>query len=284
MNPRTLVNIIDAEKLLLLNSNDASMSLLEPNVITSSHIIGVSNNQLWIQNLVENEKDIDEFKDNSLVDTYSCDEFKVNSLVDTYSCGEEIIQITKHAANDSSKKKHVGCLYAWIVKVTNEIEVLLIAWKYDHEMLVWNKIGDTIQIINNQYPIKYKLLESETTIQIIYDNNPDTIQIIVPVEFKLLRSEDLIMILFGGIYIWTAKTDKGIHLLNYWDELQLYDFYWDELEFYDLESYNSHFVKSPRFGQILKNMNETNVIMYKNIRTNECFKYENLLECYVEDL
>ncbi|KAF0467433.1 hypothetical protein F8M41_025996 [Gigaspora margarita] len=229
MNPRTLVNVIDAEMLLL--------SI-------------VSNNQLWIQNLVKNENHIDEFK--------------VNSLVNVYSCGEEINQIIRDA-NFTLEKKYVGSLFTWIVKVINKKDILLTAWKYDHEMLVWIKIGDTIQIINN-HNIKFKLLESEDTIQIIDNNNS--------VKFKLLGSEDLISILFGGIYIWTASTGKGIHLLHYWNEFELYD----------LESYNSHFLKSPRFGQILEKMNETNDIMYKNIRTNECFKYEDLLECFVEDL
>ncbi|CAG8453393.1 17876_t:CDS:2 [Dentiscutata erythropus] len=154
MNLRALINILDAEILFLLNSEDESTRLLEPNIITSSHIIGVSNNQLWIQNLVKNKDHIDEFK--------------VNSLVDIYSCGEEIGQIIRDI-NFPLTKIHVGCLYTWIVKFTNEMAVLLTAWKYDHEMLIWNKIGDMIQII--------KLLGSEDTIQTIDNNDSSLLQL-----------------------------------------------------------------------------------------------------------
>ncbi|CAG8856944.1 13087_t:CDS:1, partial [Gigaspora margarita] len=124
MNPRTRVNIIDvdAENLLqfkLTNNEDASTRLLEPNVITSDHVIGVSNDQLWIQNI----------------------EFKVNSLVDTFFCRKQINQIIKDAGKSTFpvKQEHHGDVYSWIVEFTNNMEVLLIAQKYDHEIRIWNK-------------------------------------------------------------------------------------------------------------------------------------------------
>ncbi|CAG8841605.1 3169_t:CDS:1, partial [Gigaspora margarita] len=91
--------------------------------------------------------------------------------------------------------------------------------------------------------------------------------------FKLLESEDLLSILFRGIYIWTANTDEGINLLHY-----------RKFDRYDLEPENSYFLKSPRFGRILKNMNK-NAFMYKTIGTNEkYFKYDDLLKYYIKDL
>ncbi|CAG8565250.1 11263_t:CDS:2, partial [Dentiscutata heterogama] len=250
---------INARKLFQLRLDDTSEKYLYPNVIISDFIVGVWDNKVWIQSLVKDAKEwIDylrkELNDYNRISVHFCAkeiELTIKStLARAKSClDDNLTKVIK------KKSYYNGYLFTWIVEETDE-NTFLTAWKFDHEALVWNKVGNKIQTFLS--------------------------------ELKLLTSEDIMAISQKGIYIWTADIGNEIKLLFYWGSIRLvkpkthYELIYDQLNFLNKRLvFSKNSLPPPSFSQLISH---PSFDCYMDTNTRTWFLFEDLLDYYMNDM
>ncbi|CAG8599872.1 9131_t:CDS:2 [Dentiscutata erythropus] len=212
-----------------LSNHDTSEKYLYPNVIISDFIVGVWDNRVWIQTLVKDAKEWIGYLRKELNDY---------NRISVHFCAKEIeltikttLERAKTCLDDDltrvieKKSYYNGYLFTWIVEETDE-NTFLTAWKFDHEALAWNKVGNKIQTFLS--------------------------------ELKLLASEDIMTISQKGIYIWTADIGNEIKLLFYWGSIRLvkpkthYELIYDQLDFLNKRLvFSKNSLPPPSFSQLI---------------------------------
>ncbi|CAG8549810.1 27667_t:CDS:2 [Gigaspora margarita] len=220
MVPHFCNNPVNARKLFhlrldeALSNHDTLENYLYPNVIISDFIIGVWDNKVWIQTLVEETREwIDylrkELNDYNRISLQFCAKEIESMIKKTLEDAKSRLPVDNNSIDNNltrviKNKNYHGYLYTWIVEETDE-NTFLTAWKFDHKALAWNKIGNKIRTFLS--------------------------------ELKLLTSEDIMAISQKGIYIWTADIGNEIKLIYYWGSIKLikpkthYELIFDQLDF-----------------------------------------------------
>ncbi|CAG8483590.1 9607_t:CDS:2 [Gigaspora rosea] len=270
MVPHFCDNPVNARKLFhlrlddTLSSHDTLEKYLYPNVIISDFILGVWDNRVWIQTLVEETREwIDylrkELNDYNRISLQFCAKEIESMIKTTLEEAKSRLPVDNNSIDNNLtrviKKNYQGYLYTWIVEETDE-NTFLTAWKFDHKALVWNKVGHKIQTFLS--------------------------------ELKLLTSEDIMAISQKGIYIWTADIGNEIKLIYYWGSIKLikpkthYELIFDQLDFLNKKLvFSKNFLPPPSFSQLISH---PSFDCYMDTSTRAWFLFEDLLDYYMNDI